>query len=633
MVMTRLDRHVSTVRNKLALDLFFHRLAWALLIFFSAVLVAVIVDKLFHVRPPAPELWLGIGSGTAALAAVFLALRKRPTPAHAALAIDEKLALKEKFSTALSVRNSADPFAKLAVRDAENSANNVSLNKQFPLTFPRVSYATASVLLACVLVALFVQPVDLFGRVEAEKKQIEQTRVTEETKKQIEKAIATVDSVAKAAGENEQIRLARNELAAMLKNPISDPARAKLTAAKALSDVSEAVKEQVKNSQKFANAQSEAKAFGQLQPPADEDGPVAKAHNAMAKGDFDKAVKDLQDAAQKFDQMTPEEKEKAAQQMKNLAQQLQQMAQDPTAKAQLENKMKELGADKDQATAIADAMQKAAAGDKDAQKQLEQMQKQMQDQLTNNPGLNKEQQQAMRQMVKDGMKQAQAKANTQQTAQNMAEAGIKMAQAMRQAADQNGDKQGKEQQANAQQGGPDQKMQEAQQAMADQLQQMDAVAKDAQAQQAAQQAAAGAAQQAAQGMNGQQPGNGPAGNQPGGAQAAGGQSDWKEGDPNGKQGGGAGGPGQGAGDRSQKQAAPFSVKQEVSPSQEDEKGRILASTFVKAGSIKGESKAQLQQALESSEKEATDEVDQERVSRQNQKVVREYFESMQQDAR
>lgn len=626
--MTQLDRHVTTVRTKLALGTFVRALAWVWLVWFSLVLLLVLADRFFRFLPTHQLMWTGIGAGVSMAGAIVYAIVRRPTSTHAAIAIDQKLSLKEKFSTALSLRSSQDPFAQLVIRDAERAAASVSMHKQFPLPFPRVSYATLAVMLSAALVATLVKPMDLFGRVEAEKKKVELVKASEDAKKNIERALATVEAVARASGDNEQIKQARNELADLLKTPINDPAKARLTAAKALSDVSEAVKQQVKKSQKFASARSDSKAFKSLQPPEEQDGPVAKAHNALAKGEFNKAVQNLKDAGEKFDQMTPEEQKKAAEQMKNLAQQLQQMAQDPNAQKTLENKMKELGADPKQAKEIAEQIQKAAGGDKEAQKQLQQMQQQLQDQLTNNPGLTKEQQQAMQDMVQNAMQQAQAQANTQQTAQNLAEAGMKMADAMQQMAGQNPQQQGQQDQQA-------QQMSDAQQAMQDQLQQMDAVAKDAQQQAAAQQAAAQAAADAAQGMNGQGKGQGGQGQgQPGDAQAkADGQGEWREGDPNGKQGGGAGGAGQGEGDRSNKQAAPFAVKQEFSPTENDEKGRILASTFVKAGSIKGESKAELQQALEASEKEATDEVDQERVSRQNQKIVREYFESMQEDAR
>jgi hypothetical protein len=78
--------------------------------------------------------------------------------------------------------------------------------------------------------------------------------------------------------------------------------------------------------------------------------------------------------------------------------------------------------------------------------------------------------------------------------------------------------------------------------------------------------------------------------------------------------------------------APFGVKEELSSSATIEKGKLLASNYVKASALKGESKAQLKRVTEAAETEATDEVDQTRVSRQAREAVKEYHRSMQKDA-
>ena len=50
--MSRLDRHVALVQNKLTLARFFDALAWVALGYAVLVWAAVIVDRLFHVRLP-----------------------------------------------------------------------------------------------------------------------------------------------------------------------------------------------------------------------------------------------------------------------------------------------------------------------------------------------------------------------------------------------------------------------------------------------------------------------------------------------------------------------------------------------------------------------------------------------------
>src|SRR6185437_7574194 len=135
--MSRLDRHVSMVQNKLALRRFVQAMAWAGIVFLAAVLLGIVIDRVFGVRLPRLAIWVWSGAAACVLGALIFALVRRPSKLDAAVAIDERLALKEKFSTALFARSMKDPFAAAAVKDAEATADNVSLYKRFPVEFPR----------------------------------------------------------------------------------------------------------------------------------------------------------------------------------------------------------------------------------------------------------------------------------------------------------------------------------------------------------------------------------------------------------------------------------------------------------------------------------------------------------------
>ena len=78
-----------------------------------------------------------------------------------------------------------------------------------------------------------------------------------------------------------------------------------------------------------------------------------------------------------------------------------------------------------------------------------------------------------------------------------------------------------------------------------------------------------------------------------------------------------------------KEEAPYAIKKEAAPVQDIANGRVLASTFVKAGTVKGESKVELSQVAEAAMKDVADEVDEEAPSKESQKVVKDYFETMQ----
>jgi hypothetical protein len=620
--MSRLDRHVAMVQNKLALGRFIHALAWASLVYAVLFWVAVVVDRVFRVRPPHYVIWIYAGAGAGVLAALVYAVLRRPTRLEAAVAIDERLALKEKFSTALYARPLNDPFAQAAVKDAERTADNVSLHRRFPLEFPREGLGTFAVALLVVITMAFLPKMDLFGKEAQRVAKAEEQKKIDEAKQQVEKALQVVVAVeAKGQANEETIKQAKNDLQQMLNAPIRDPEKTKRSAARALSDIEQALKQQIAGNQKFADAENDAKAFKSLMPASDEKGPVADAQRKMAKGDFDNAVKDIEDAVEKFDKMTEEEKAKAAKQMAQMAQQLANMANDPKQQQQMQNQLQQMGLNQQDAQKAQQLMQQAAAGDKKAQQQLQQMANQLAKQMNNGQGPNPQQQQQIQNM----MKQMQAQMNTQMQAQQMAQAAQQMAQAMKMQAQQGGQPGQQQAQQAANQ------MAQGKAQMQQQLNAMQAMKADAQQVAAAQAAAAQAAQDAANGLNGGQ-NNGGQPNGQGGWQGNNGQ--WNnnnnrqfKGPNNGMAGGGIG-----AGDRSAKEQAPYQVKQEVDQSPDDEKGKILASTLIKAKSQRGESKVGESSVAPPPEQEATDEVEQERISRPAQQAVKEYFSAWQKDS-
>jgi hypothetical protein len=73
------------------------------------------------------------------------------------------------------------------------------------------------------------------------------------------------------------------------------------------------------------------------------------------------------------------------------------------------------------------------------------------------------------------------------------------------------------------------------------------------------------------------------------------------------------------------------VKRELSHSDTIDKGKILASNFVKAAALKGESKTKLREATPAADAELSDEVDNTRVSRQAREAVKEYHRAIGRD--
>ena len=628
--MTRLDRHVASVQTRMTLAVFLRALAWAGIGFAVVVWAAVVIDKLVQLTPPRPMLWFWIGLGLTFVGAFAYTIWRRPTRQQAAVAIDERLGLKEKFSTALFIRPSKDAFAMAAVRDAESTADKVSLQKRFPIQIPTVLGGTAAAIVLVFLTAWLLPTFDLFG-VQARRQASANELVEQQTqaRESIRKAIAQIEAAPKAVADKPEIKMALHDLKELRNNPTVNPEHASRTAQKAVQDVQEAIKEKIKQNRDYAITQEELKDFKNIAPPADEQGPIAEAQRALSQGKLDAAVDNLDQAVKNWDKMSDKDKEKAAQQAKNFANALQKLANDPKVQQNVQKQLQQMGANQQQAQQIQQMMQAAAAGDKQAQQQVANAAKQLAQQMNQNGKMSPQQQRQMAQQIQQQMQQMQQQTNNQVNAQQLAQLAQGLQKAMAQSAQggrpgaqnpqaKNGQQAGKGQQAN-------QQMANAAKQMQQQMQQMQAVANDAQS------VAAGQGGQDGQG-DGQ--GNNNQGGKNGQGQGwQGNPGQWGAGQPKPGQGQAqGGGPGIGAGNnRPAPEVAPFQTKQEVDSSQRDEKGKILASTFVKAGSIKGEAKMEMHKVLPSVEKEATDEVDEQRIPRQDAGVVRDYFGNIRKD--
>ncbi|HEY0008006.1 MAG TPA: hypothetical protein VGB55_04725, partial [Tepidisphaeraceae bacterium] len=187
--MSRIDSHIRTVRNKLALGTFLSAWAQALLVASLVSLAYVLMRQFTLLKLPNEMMWL-IGLIAATLIyGVAVAIARRPDELTAAVAIDDRLKLSEKFSTALHARRQDDSFSRAALQDAEQTAARVDLGKSFPLAFPRALIHT--LIIGCVAAALVlaVQPRNLFAsdapkplpKKPDEKKQEEAKKVVKET--------------------------------------------------------------------------------------------------------------------------------------------------------------------------------------------------------------------------------------------------------------------------------------------------------------------------------------------------------------------------------------------------------------------------------------------------------------------
>jgi hypothetical protein len=631
------------------LSLWLRALAWAGMVYAIIVGAAVLIYKLVQLSLPHQEVWFWAGLGAMVAASIVYSYLQRPNRRQAAVAIDDRLALKEKFSTALFARTSTDPFAMAAVRDAEQTASGVNLQRKFPVRLPLASIGTVAAALCVALIALFLPTFDFLGihsQQLAKSQEVQQSQ--QQARDAVRRAILAIDAAPKAVAENPEIKMARQQLETMRGQKTLDPERAQSTGQKAIEQVQQAIKQKIQDNKDFSISQEEMREFKNMAPPADEPGPIADAHRNLAQGKFDAAVQDLSKAVDNFSKMDKKDQDKAAKQMDQLAKAIKQMANDPKVQQNVKQQLQQMGASQQQQQQMQNLMQQAAAGSPQANQQLQQMAKQLAQQA-NQSGKSTQQQRQMAQQIQKQMQQMQQQVNAQVNAQQLAGSAQALAAVMKQSAQggnpgqpkqgQNGAMANKGQQQQpgqqpgkqGQQGGQKQQQQMAQAAkqMQQQMQQMQAVANDAQQVAAGQQNGAAGDNGQGDGQNGKNGQNGQNGNQQANANGNG-QQPW--GQPQPGQGNGPNMGGVGAGNnRPNPAVAPFSTKDQTDIQQKDEKGKVLASNFVKAGSLKGDAKMQLHDVLPPTDKEAAEEVGEQRIPRQDQDVVRGYFGNLEKD--
>ena len=607
--MSRLDQHVQAIRNRFLLQGLFNHLAQLLLWVSCVLIVVVLLTRVLAVALPAKAAWAaGIFAGTF-LASWIMANIRQPSLLATAMKIDDRLGLKERYSTALSSRGESDPFARAAVLDAEKTADSVSLSHRFPYHFPRLGYWTLGAILALVAVDQLVPQMDLFGREQKRQQQAAMQQKNDLAAMKVKEALTQINSIPQMAGNEKALASARKDLESLLSRPIKDPTEATRTAQKALQEA-ETLSKKLHDTQKIADAKEQAKTFKAMADKAD--GALADVKKEMADGEFSKAAAKLKNQVDQFNNADAAGREKMANDMQQMANQLKQLANDPALQEKIRQQLEKSGASKDQARDMLNEMQKAAAGDKDAADRLKNMADNLARRMNGGMIPAPEQLAPLMQQIE----KMQGQLNAQQKTEQLSQAAQQMADAMKQQAN-NGGKSGSQQgQAgkNQQPGGqnPD-PMADAQSAMQDAMSQLEAMQQDAEMAQA--DGGQGEGKGNGQGKWGENPNPGGEGGKGQGNGPAG----WNQG-------------GQAMGDRNYKTPAPFGTKKELSPGEKDEKGRRLAGWFVKADSVKGESKEELKQVITASNREATDDMDMERIPMQSQKVVRDYFDSMQRDA-
>lgn len=393
--MSLIDQRVAAARRRLWINRYLQYLGTCLLWASLAWLLAILVKKILVHNLPLDYAALG-AAGLASLAALIWLLLTAEDPITAAVALDQAGSAKERLSTALYLRKSADPFSQAAVADAERTAATLQVRSVLPVRYPR-RVNTAAAGWAAALLLLWLLPSDLTGKAQATQKQKEELKKQQEiVARQVEKIQKAREEIKKADKPNLELDKKLNELEQQMTNLTKQPDKMGVEAVKQVTNL----KEETQKQQQALQQQTEAMqaslsklALANL----DSKSQVSQFSKALASGNF-KESKNALEQLQKQIQAAAKDPAKAAE----LAKQLDELAKQLKEQSLSEDLAKQLKA----AGLTKDQMDKLAKALKDGKPLTEAQKKDLQ-QAMKDQGLSDAQAQQMMQKLNNALKASQ----------------------------------------------------------------------------------------------------------------------------------------------------------------------------------------------------------------------------------
>ncbi len=365
----RIQRAIRQARLRWDADLLLNLLGGILAGAGVVLAMMILVERLLAVStltPPAG--WTLAAAGVLCWAGVWLV--RRPTAMQVAIAVDDRLKLRERISTAIAIQGRSEPFAQAAYQETVEKVESIRIPEHFPIRFKRPwGYGIASWAVVLVIFGLVPQ-YDLLGRLRDERQIDELAQQQQQAETQIRQTTTLVQQAVEQMGKSEL----QDDLADLKQASAANPEEMKRQAIRKLGDLSEQIK-QMQVGMKPESMEAMETALRQLRPVADAFS--QQFEQALAKGNFQKAAEVLAQMQKDLQQskLSEEQKQQLAKQLGELAKQLQGLAQN---KSGLEKSLEQMGLDKKLAQMdpkqMQQALQKLGLTPEQIQKLLEQAQ-------------------------------------------------------------------------------------------------------------------------------------------------------------------------------------------------------------------------------------------------------------------
>lgn len=441
--MSFFERQILAARRRLAGNVLFEHLALGVLAAATLWGLAIVIVRLFALPMP---LWHA--GWVAALAALVVGLvglsLRRPSHLQAAVALDQAAGLKERLSTAWSLRASGDPFVRAAIHDAEQAAGRVHVPSHIRYQAPRLWPWSSAVAVAALLLAWFMPVVDLLASEPTDEQQLVPREVVEAERQFIKAEFeAQVNELKTLADRDPELQSVLEDLQPleMPDHPNVRPEDVRREAVRRLEDLRDRLQQRLESPDSEALKQTK-RMFQQLNQPG-QNQPDDKLSQSLAQGDFKGAQEALREMSQQIQESAKSAQDpEARKKLEDMQQRLEQLA----------DQLAKLGENKE----LQNELQKSGLSEEAARKLLEQLanadpkqlEKELQKRL-GEKGMSEQQIQELAQKIRQQQKKLQQQQQARKQAQNLSNALKQAAQGCQQCQQPGGSGEGSQQSADA----------------------------------------------------------------------------------------------------------------------------------------------------------------------------------------
>jgi uncharacterized coiled-coil DUF342 family protein len=301
----------------------------------------------------APAAWLKwvVFGGLAAVStvvAVWRAVRVTPTRARAALELDQRFELKERVTTALGLSGPelATPAGQAVAADAAERAAGLKVGTRFPVALRWHSAAVPVLAAALVGVTFFYHPTvgqTADGADDPAKKTADAAKLAEQKKNPTPFTAQNKPAELAARGDKSKaLKELEESLNEMMKKYDKDSDKDAEKAREKATELTQAAERTKKFTedkyQKLARLEKQLEQLDRLTKDEEfQKGPAKELNDALAKGDLQKAAKDLDELKKKVQdkKLSDEEKKQLAQQLEKMKEEIKRQAKNQERQQQL----------------------------------------------------------------------------------------------------------------------------------------------------------------------------------------------------------------------------------------------------------------------------------------------------------